>query len=81
MPSPRTAAEQSRSSCFASAWPAARASRLVRVRAPLPFLMFDDDEDSAHSTLTSDCSFSTSCAAISAGVPVSIWVCFCFSGR
>src|ERR1035441_5029729 len=44
-------------------------------------LMFDDDQDSAHSTLTSDCSLSTSCAAISAGVPRSIWVHFCFSGR
>ena len=44
-------------------------------------LVFDDDQHSAHSTLTSDRSFSTSCAAISAGEPVSISVCFCFSGR
>ena len=44
--------------------------------------VLDDDEDSL---LTGPslrtCSFSTSWAAISAGVPVSIWVCFCFSGR
>src|ERR1035441_348185 len=45
-------------------------------RAVISILMFDDDQDSAHSTLTSDCSLSTSCAAISAGVPVSIWVSF-----
>src|SRR5438067_9839750 len=44
-------------------------------------LLFHDNQHSAHRTRTSERSFSTSCEAISAGLPLSIWVCFCFSGR
>ena len=68
MSSPRIAAEQSVLSCFARACPAARASQAGAGQGSVS--MFDDDQDSAHRTRTSDWSFSTSCAAISAGVPV-----------
>src|SRR5271168_2528461 len=49
---------------------------------PAPSALFEDYENSCsvHITLTSNLSFSTNCAAISAGVPEIIWVFFCFSG-
>src|SRR5882757_9461112 len=48
---------------------------------PRPATLLHHHQHSAHITLTSNFSFSTSFAAISAGVPVSISVFFCFSGR
>src|SRR6185437_171943 len=48
---------------------------------PLAATLFHQHENTVHIALTSNFSFSTSLAATSAGVPVSISVFFCFSGR
>src|SRR5216683_2655696 len=48
---------------------------------PRPTALLHQYENTVHITLTSNFSFSTIFAATSAGVPVSISVFFCFSGR